>query len=205
MNVGAVTAGANAGVLAVHAWPGPVPTTQDGLFVIGVATSPRRDTARAQIRLALAEAVAAVLALPAASIDIDSAPGRAPAVVVRRQGMDQTIHCSIAHEEQLALAAVNLRGPVGIDVMRVRELDDWRAVAADYLGPEALQAIAAASPAVRARAFAQAWTAHEARLKCQGLALSEWRAGGRWTGHMHELALPPMFCAALAAGGGETI
>jgi 4'-phosphopantetheinyl transferase len=66
------------------------------------------------------------------------------------------------------LVAVNLDGPIGVDVVHASAPDDWQAVARDYLGPQAL--------ALGAAGFAPAWAALEARLKCCGLDLHEWSA-----------------------------
>lgn len=180
--------------LAVQPWPGPVPALRDGLFVIMVRTGggngTQRDNARRQIRQATCEALAAVLNLAPDAIRIESSPGRPPRIVV--DGDARGIGCSFAHEDMCddsyALAAVNLHGAVGVDLMRVREIPDWEAVAHDYLGPAVSAALAATPTADRPRALAQAWTRREAGLKCHGQQLSEWRA--EMVGSTTALAIP---------------
>ncbi len=158
--------------LIVHPWPGPVPAPQDGLFVIGVATSVERPRAREQIRSAACAALASVLGVDADDILIDSTPGQAPHITLA--GDERTIGCSFTHEDGFSLAAINLHGAVGVDLMRVEEIFDWPAVARDYLGPEVCAALAATPAAELTLAFVLAWTRHEAVLKCHGVQLAEW-------------------------------
>lgn len=159
--------------LAVYPWPGPAPVPQDGLFVLFLRTDMRRDAARVQVRLAAREALAAALHRPLGDIGIDSTPGSPPRVTLASAAC--AIGCSFAHEDGYALAAINLHGAVGVDLMRVQDIPDWQAVARDYLGPAAGAALLAASADERPRAFAQAWTRREAALKRSGQQLGEWK------------------------------
>ena len=159
--------------LVVQPWPGPVPVLRDGLFVIGVATSAQRPQAREQLRSATRAALAAVLGVHADAIDIDSTPGEAPRI--RLAGDERIIGCSFTHDDGYALAAINLHGAVGVDIMDVRDIHDWEDVARDYLGPEVYATLVAAPASQKAAKFALAWTRHEAWLKCHGRQLSEWR------------------------------
>ena len=161
--------------LVVHAWPGPVPVLRDGLFVIGVAASTQRAQAREQLRSATRAALAAVLGVDADAINIESTPGEAPRIQVA--GDERTIGCSFTHDEGYALAAINLHGSVGVDMMAVQDIHDWDNVARDYLGPQVCAALCAAPASKQATEFARAWTRHEAWLKCHGRQLSEWQAG----------------------------
>lgn len=160
--------------LAVQRWPGSTPTPQDGLFAILIDTSaaPQRDAARRQIRLAAREALAAVLGMPAADITIASAPGMPPHILLA--GAESRIGVSFSHDDGYALAAVNLHGPIGADIMRVQDIPDWQTVARDYLGPAFAAALKATTN--RPLAFTQAWTQREAALKCHAQQLSEWQA-----------------------------
>lgn len=161
--------------LAVHPWPGPVPAPEDGVVVIAINTvagAPRAQ-ARAQIRLATQEVLSVLLDLPAEAITIQSTPGQPPRIVVPT-GEARTIGCSFAHEDGCSVAAINLRGTVGVDLMRVQDIPDWQAVSRDYLGPEATATLLATPAAERQRTFAQAWANNEAVLKCHGEQLSEW-------------------------------
>jgi 4'-phosphopantetheinyl transferase len=187
--------------LAVQRWPGPTPAPQDGLFAILINTSaassppgsasapaphaanavpspasdagPQRDVARRQIRQAAREALAAVLRMPTADITIVSTPGTPPHVLLA--GVGSRIGISFSHEDGYVLAAINLHGPIGADIMGVQDIPDWQTVARDYLGPAAAAALQ--NTTNRPLAFTQAWTQREAALKCHAQQLSEWQAG----------------------------
>lgn len=190
----------DAAALAVHPWPGALPAAHDGLIVIGIAAPPgeRREVARERVRLAVRQAAAQLSAVVPEQIELASAPGQAPRLRLTRTGVTSMAGLSISHEEGLSLAAIHLHGPVGIDLMRVQDVPDWQAVARDYLGEAMAGALARLAPPQRAIAFARAWTAREAGLKCEGLPLAEWTAlpcAARWR-HL-ELALPAGLCGSL--------
>lgn len=191
--------------LAVDRWPGPVPTPTDGLFAILIdtgATAPpalpaakHRDAARRLIRQATREALAAVLGMPAEDIAIVSTPGTPPQILLA--GRATTVGISFSHDGPYALAAVNLRGRIGADIMQLQDIPGWHTVAHDYLGPATAAAVQARPPEERPRAFTSAWTQREAALKCHAQQLSEWQADlagvtiplilpvPKLTGHIH--------------------
>jgi 4'-phosphopantetheinyl transferase len=172
----------------------------EGLYVLAVHTSSgqQRDPARAQLREAVRTALASLPSVPPEQITIHATPGSAPHI----DAAGRKVGCSFSHEDGLSLAALNLHGPVGIDLMKVQDIPDWESVARDYLGPETCAALSACRPQDRPRAFAQAWTAHEARLKCQGLPLTEWPAPTTTPQllHLMELTVPADLIATLAWG-----
>lgn len=185
--------------LAVQAWPGPLTATPDGLLVIActLAHGASRAQARAHIRLAARQALAGLLGRTEEDIALESTPGQA--LRVRRDGRVSETGVSFSHEDGLSLAAINLHGAVGVDLMRVQQLPDWQAVAHDYLGADAAGALARCAPALRAQAFARAWTAREAALKCHGQGLGEWTpATAALDCRCIELALPAGFAGMLA-------
>ena len=173
------------------------PASGDGWFVLGVATAGLgRGAARQAVRLALRQALAQLWEVAPQRLEVWSTPGCAPRLA--RDGAALAgPGLSISHDDGCSLAAVNLRGAVGVDLMRVQELPDWHAVARDYLGPAQADALARLAPPHRARAFAQAWSAREADLKCHGLALAEWPAAPAPCRRI-ELALPDGWCGTLA-------
>jgi 4'-phosphopantetheinyl transferase len=210
--------------LAVCWWPGRL-DVHEGPVVIGVdggaadwgtrlrgydgekagfdGEAAGRGAARARVRVALREALGQLAGLAPDAILLQSTPGCAPAVSY--PGREQAAPgVSISHDEPLSLAAIHLHGAVGVDLMRVQAIPDWRAVARDYLGPHATALLEALPVADRAAAFARAWCAHEARLKCHGLQLAEWtpRLAGQLDGcHCRELALPAGIKGAVAWRG----
>jgi 4'-phosphopantetheinyl transferase len=145
-----------------------------GLHVVCIVheQSQTRAGARERIRLALRELVAGQLRLDLEQIAIQSAPGHAPLLLVA--GEPSPAGISLAHDGWISIAAYHEHGPVGVDVMQVQHTADWYDVARDYLGPDVLGMLVATREAERPAAFAQAWTAREASLKCLGKALSEW-------------------------------
>ena len=144
------------------------------LFVISITTVETNDrrAARRQIRTALAEALGVLLGSDPSHYQLDPTRGKPP----RLQGT--TIGVSISHESGLSVAAINLHGAVGIDIVR-RDIvaaaeSDWTRLAHDYLGPTASKRIASCDSAQGPDCFASEWTTREARLKCSGSALVEW-------------------------------
>lgn len=178
-------------------WPGALVAGADGVHVIGLRGSADREAARLAIRQALCEAIAQLYGLSPADIMIQFSPGVSPAVSFRCPAGTRPPGISISHEGPISLAAIHLHGPVGIDVMQVQDIDDWRAVARDYLGPATLSALEAAPASQRAGALARAWTGHEARLKCHGRPLAEWN-GAPLPALCRSLDLPAPFVGAVA-------
>lgn len=162
--------------IAIPAQPGPPEAT--------------RAAARQQARAALAEALGAWLGCGAAAITISSERGQAPkATLARAEPGDAAlaatlaaIGLSISHAPGLTLVAWHPRGAVGVDV---QSLDDAPAdaaerqrLAAQYLGKHLASSRATALggqslTAITKIAFARAWAAQEARLKCLNEPLRE--------------------------------
>lgn len=146
----------------------------EGVTVIGIDGQSDRDTARQAIRAALRTALAAHWAVDEDMVELQSPPGEAPSALVRLAGAPRRIPLAISHDGALSVGAFAAGNAVGIDISQVVPVPDWEAVARDYLGPDAVEALAALRPAQRDAAFARAWSAHEARLKYFGLQLEEW-------------------------------
>ena len=144
-----------------------------GLHVLSVPTpaTPLRTEARQIVRAALRQALASLLSTDAGGISLLSTPGQP----IRLAAPWHKIGLSVSHEAGRSVAAINLNGPVGIDLLRLdKALPDIVLLSRDYLGPLAANTIARLAIAEQQTAFAQAWTAHEASLKCLGLPLAEW-------------------------------
>ncbi len=148
----------------------------DDLAIVALETPPGTDrTAARRIgRQALQEILAAHLECLPGQVTLVSRAGEP----LRLEGFDPAIGLSLSHEPGLSLAAIHLKGAIGVDLMALSDAPVWQAeiprLAADYLGPEIAREIAGLPPQVRPRAFAGYWTGLEARLKCLGLALGEW-------------------------------
>jgi len=145
-----------------------------GLVLLGVRGQSTREAARLRIRAVLTAALAAHFGIGGGRIALHSPQGVAPWAVVALDAGDQRVALSISHDGDISVATYSFSGAVGIDVMSISPVPDWRAVARDYLGPVAASKLAARFDGERDAAFAHAWSEHEARLKCLGLPLSEW-------------------------------
>jgi len=196
--------------LPVHAWPACAEQalaelrSERALTVISVCTpeTELRHLARRNIRNALQEALGTLLQRSATSIHFMSRPGQAMALDLPNTHLS----LSVSHAAGLSVAAIRVGGAIGIDLMRIEpgaaELPDLARVAHDYLGPKVSAGLAMLAPALRAASFAQAWTRHEAGLKCLGLPLTEWTPAletGLATCAVTALALPASYRGALAA------
>lgn len=83
----------------------------------------------------------------------------------------RTLRFSLSHSGDLALVAVGLDREVGVDVERVRVLDDLDGFAARYFSPAERDALARVPSGERPRAFFEVWTLKEAYLKACGEGL----------------------------------
>lgn len=168
-----------------------------GLVTIQVTThrTSSRDEARDAVRQSLVQALSS--AMPGSSPVLVTVPGRRPSLASPLVD----IGLSISHEEGLSLGAINLLGPVGVDLMCPLDGPDLMDVARTYLGPLAASALHKQGTQFRAPQFARFWTRHEARMKCCGLPLVEWHPA---LAHQldqcrdESLAMPPGYVAHLA-------
>lgn len=179
---------------AVLRWPASCDEAQD-LLIVGIDTpdTPIRDTARRLVRGVLSEILG--------NVELVSAPGQ-PIRVVH----DRLIGISVSHENGLSVLAVRRSGPVGIDLLRIPDGPDWQAqiprLALDYLGPKIAEQITGLPHEEQMAQFAQAWTKHEARLKCRGRALEEWSTALEQLlspCHVQQLTLPAGYVGAMAS------
>ena len=172
----------------------------DDIFVIAIDTAPTNDrpAARRQIRAAVIEALGVLNGCAPSRFDLATVPGQPPRLVGTQIGI------SLAHEVGLSVAAIHLRGAVGIDIVKrdavVQPEVDWYLLAHDYLGPAALKRIDDADRGQRPQVFATEWAAQEARLKCRGLGLIEWDAARESMKKfdLHPLELAPPWIGMLA-------
>jgi len=177
----------------VHWWPFGALQAPDGVIVVGIEGDGDRPLARVRIRAAIHDAV---LALTGQSVTVHGGAGAAPWATAAD---GKRIGLSISHEGALSIAAINLHGAVGVDMLHTQLPADALAVTLDYLGPAAAQALTATEPAQRPAAFATAWSEHEARLKCLGIDLAEWDGNPALAAcHVTSLALPDGVAGALA-------
>lgn len=174
-------------------WPFSSLVAPEGVLVIGIEGDGDRPRARVRIREAIHDAL---LLLTGSAVTLHGGAGAAPWAL---QADGQRIGLSISHEGALSIAALNLHGAVGVDMLHTGLPDDALGLTLDYLGPEAAQALTLAAAADRPAVFTAAWTAHEARLKCLGLELGEWHDDARLVAcRVLPLALPAGLVGTLA-------
>jgi 4'-phosphopantetheinyl transferase len=152
--------------------------TGDEPLVIGIQDQADREAARRAIREAIAAELLLSSGLPPQRIVLHTLRGKAPWAELHFPDGPRRAWLAISHDGALSVAAISLRGPVGIDVSCIVDIPDWEAVARDYLGPDTAAALALLPPAARTTAFASAWSEREARLKYLGRELVEWNADG---------------------------
>lgn len=172
-----------------------------GLALLGVRGQSAREVARLRIRAVLTAALADHFGIDAGRIALHSPQGVAPWAVVALDTGDQRVALSISHDGDISVAAYSFSGAVGIDVMSISTVPDWRAVARDYLGPVTARKLATRPDGERDTAFVHAWSEYEARLKYLGLQLSEWcdeRAVALQACRCFPLALPEGFVGYVA-------
>ena len=82
------------------------------------------------------------------------------------------LRINVAHSANIGLLAVTLGCEVGVDVEHVRPVNHATQLARRYFQSAELEAIAAAEPLNRDRAFLRCWTAKEAILKSVGSGIT---------------------------------
>jgi 4'-phosphopantetheinyl transferase len=83
----------------------------------------------------------------------------------------ELVRFNVSHSHELALVAV-ATSEVGVDIERVRPLEDVDAIVARHFSHREQAAFTQAAPAERLRTFFRQWTLKEAWLKASGVGLS---------------------------------
>jgi 4'-phosphopantetheinyl transferase len=144
------------------------------VICVDVAQGSTRDDARVQIRQALIKVIAAARNLNERDVHLHTEKGHAPHAVIGVGAQCRNYYLSITHEDTYAMAAISSASQVGIDIVKMTSLFDWKHTANLYLGEAAAREIESSRIDQQFKFFLQAWASHEARLKCLGLALQEW-------------------------------
>jgi len=85
---------------------------------------------------------------------------------------DARLQFNISHSGDLALYAVALDSPVGVDIEIARPVPDCLALASRFFSPVEYQGLLATPPALQEAAFLRCWTRKEAFVKAHGKGLS---------------------------------
>jgi 4'-phosphopantetheinyl transferase len=119
------------------------------------------------------------------------------------------LHFNVAHSEALALFAISRAGNVGVDVERIRPLDDAEELAARFFSPRESAALRQCPEGQRLGAFFEIWTRKEAWLKAKGEGIAHSldvqlpSKSSRW--RLHDLAPASGFIGALALDLGSAV
>lgn len=84
----------------------------------------------------------------------------------------EALYFNVSRREALVLVALSTAGDVGVDVERVRALDDMDRIAEDVFTPAECRQLASGAGSERERRFFAAWTRKEAVIKATGEGLS---------------------------------
>jgi 4'-phosphopantetheinyl transferase len=141
------------------------------VVLVRVATSAPRPLARQEVRAVLRRIIAAWSGATGEPIALIETP-RGPVWDGELAG--HSLDLSLSYTNREAWIGLRRGGAIGVDAMTIAAIPEAEAVARLYLGPATWAAIQSAPDPVRA--FAQAWTALEARFKCVKQSLTEWPA-----------------------------
>jgi 4'-phosphopantetheinyl transferase len=82
------------------------------------------------------------------------------------------IHFNMSHSDGLALYAVTIDCSVGVDVERIRSIEDFQQIASSYFHPAELANLVSLPSSDRPAAFFRCWTRKEAYIKAMGDGLT---------------------------------
>jgi 4'-phosphopantetheinyl transferase len=93
-----------------------------------------------------------------------------PAVVGEQN--QKELHFNLSHAKGLALVAVSMIRPVGVDVEQIKPLTDHLKLAERYFSPDEVAALKSLDAAASPAAFIQLWSGKEALVKARGSGMS---------------------------------
>lgn len=82
------------------------------------------------------------------------------------------LHFNLSHSDSLVLYAFTPAAAVGVDIERIRPMDDWEDIAGRFFTPGETAALRALSPGQRQDGFFNCWTRKEAILKATGAGIT---------------------------------
>lgn len=123
-----------------------------------------------QRRCILREVLAAYLGIASRDLAFSANSFGKPSIVAGRTGCGLSFNAS--NSGALVAIAVARCGCIGIDIERLRSLDDADQLASQFFAPAEAAALAALGPQDRVAGFFNAWTRKEALVKGLGRGLS---------------------------------
>jgi 4'-phosphopantetheinyl transferase len=82
------------------------------------------------------------------------------------------LHFNLSHSNGLALVAVSMLLPVGVDVEQIKSLPDHMKLAERHFAADEVAALKSLDPAASSTAFIQLWAGKEALVKARGSGMS---------------------------------
>ena len=161
----------------VHVWtipldhqPESVPLLLDVLSGQERVRAARLRTTELRLRFvvahgALRRILAGYLGVAPAALRFDTTEAGKPFIA------SSPLSFNLSHSDGLSVCAVAMGGRIGVDVERVRGIDDAEAIVAGYFAAGEVQQYAAVLPSERTAAFFSTWTRKEAFLKAVGSGL----------------------------------
>jgi 4'-phosphopantetheinyl transferase len=134
-----------------------------------------------------------------------------------------SIQFNLSHSAEMALVAISVHHPVGVDVERIKTLRDHLKLAERHFAQDEVAALKDLDPAGSTSAFIQLWAGKEAFIKARGIGLclpldrfsladlitdpdthvcSVADTGDGLSWWIHKLQLPAGYLGALAVEGG---
>jgi len=131
----------------------------------------RRDAMRWIVaRATLREILGGCLGADPRAVVFSYGPKGKPALAARAGELD--LQFSLAHSAHLAVYAVTVGCPVGVDVERLRPVPDMNRIAERTFSRQECTALGGLPAALRPAGFFNCWTRKEAYIKAVGLGLS---------------------------------
>lgn len=139
---------------------------------------------------------------------LDEEPGSV-AIALDRDGKPRLedapdrLRFNLSHSGAIALVALGVEHPIGVDVEEMRPDRDVLSLAERALGSTDVEAVRSAPPADRALEFHQRWARHEARLKCLGVGIFRGAASPDATVTVQDIEVAPGYAAAVAVAAPQ--
>jgi len=156
---------------ALNWWLPPPTLAEQGVCAGWLSLPGPRPAQRVALRRLLPDTLSVAFGQASGSLTLVET-GTAP----RLSGLAGAEWLSLSYAGERVAFALATR-PVGIDLVEVGALPDWRDVAANFLGPDITAMLSALPVHECDSAFALAWAELEARGKARGEGLAEWSEG----------------------------
>lgn len=123
--------------------------------------------------------------------------------VLESAAASRQVHFNLSHSGGIAAVAVTGTAPVGIDIEKVRAIDDHEDISKRFFSPDEQMRISALPSSQRPRAFFEYWTRKESMIKATGEGMSalskatlDEPAASEW--QIHEFEPRPGYVGAVA-------